>query len=200
MYNERDQLADQILQAASALYLKYGLKKVTMDDISKAIGKTRTAVYYYFKNREEVFDAVLDALVKEVVQEIQTAMNAQESIEAKIEAFCQTKIRTSEAKKPFFTAIEVGMNAAEKTKYTQAMAFVHQQLMQAERKMLSTALHESMQQQEIRQLTVTEEDNLIFILLSGIRGIKREMLLKNSFEGLNATIYTLVAMVDKWLK
>lgn len=200
MNNERDQLADQILHAASGLYLQYGLKKVTMDDIAKAIGKTRTAVYYYFKNREEVFEAVLDSLVKEVVQEIQRAMDSQHTIHEKIEAFCQTKIKTSEAKKPFFTAIEVGMNAAEKSKHTQAMGLVHQQLMKAETQLLSEALILSTQRQEIRQLTTIEHDSFIFILLSGIRGIKREMLLKNSFKGLNETIHTLVDMTERWLR
>lgn len=152
------------------------------------------------KNREEVFEAVLDSLVKEVVQEIQRAMDSKHTIHEKIEAFCQTKIKTSEAKKPFFTAIEVGMNAAEKSKHTQAMGLVHQQLMKAETQLLSEALILSTQRQEIRQLTTIEHDSFIFILLSGIRGIKREMLLKNSFKGLNETIHTLVDMTERWLR
>ncbi|NIF06600.1 TetR/AcrR family transcriptional regulator [Chryseobacterium sp. Tr-659] len=199
IHNEQDQLSEQILNAASELYLKYGFKKVTMDDISKAIGKSRTSIYYYFKNREEVFHAVLNSLVKEVAAEIGNAMDLQPTIEEKIRAFCLTKIKTSESKKPFFTAVETGMNAEEKSRHSQVMEVVHQHLMKGEKLILEKALTESIRKKEIRPLTTEEKDTVIFILQSSIRGIKREMLLKNNFDDLNTTVDVLTSMTIQWL-
>ncbi|MDN3692414.1 TetR/AcrR family transcriptional regulator [Chryseobacterium tructae] len=198
--NEQDQLSEQILHAASELYLKYGFKKVTMDDISKAIGKSRTSIYYYFKNREEVFQAVLNSLVIEVASEIGSAMNEQSTLEEKIRTFCLTKIKTSESKQPFFTAVEAGMNAEEKSRHTQVMEVVHQHLMEGEKILLEKAITESMDKKEIRPLTLEERATVIFILQSSIRGIKREMLLKNSFDDLNTTVDVLTSMTVKWLE
>ncbi|AZA84408.1 TetR/AcrR family transcriptional regulator [Chryseobacterium lactis] len=200
IHNEQDQLSKQILNAASELYLKYGFKKVTMDDISKTIGKSRTSIYYYYKNREEVFQAVLSSLVQEVAAEIGNAMDEQKTIEEKIRAFCLTKITTSESKKPFFTAVEAGMNAEEKSRHSRVMEVVHQHLMDGEKIILTKALSESSSKKEIRLLTQEEQDTVIFILQSSIRGIKREMILKNSFDDLNTTVDVLTSMTIKWLE
>lgn len=198
--NEQDQLSEQILNAASDLYMKYGFKKVTMDDISKAIGKSRTSIYYYYKNREEVFQAVLNSLIKEVAAEIGNAMDQQLTLEEKIRAFCHTKVKTSESKKPFFTALEAGMNAEEKSRYSQVIEVVHQHLMEAEKFILGKALSESISKKETRSLTSEEQDTVIFILQSSIRGIKREMLLKDSFDELETTVDVLTSMTVKWLR
>ncbi|WP_345990272.1 helix-turn-helix domain-containing protein [Chryseobacterium sp. Chry.R1] len=52
--SQEEILKSQILQTAQDLYQRYGIKKVTMDDVAKAVGKTRSALYYYFKNRDEL--------------------------------------------------------------------------------------------------------------------------------------------------
>ncbi|WP_326983179.1 TetR/AcrR family transcriptional regulator [Chryseobacterium sp. MYb264] len=194
---EQDQLSTQILKTASALYLKFGMKKVTMDDISKAIGKSRTSIYYYFKNREEVFQAVLDNLVKEVISEIDFNMNKKQTFEEKVQAFCMTKIKTSEERTSFFIAIEAGMNAEEKSRHTEVIREVHQRLMTAEGNLLFKAFSESINTQNIPEVSMKEQETIIFILLSSIRGIRREMGLKNNFENLQDTVNTLTSMVIK---
>ena len=197
MANEHDQLSQLILETASSLYLKYGLKKVTMDDISKAIGKSRTTIYYYFKNREEVFQAVLDNLVKEVIVEMDENMQQQNSFEEKIYAFCTTKIKTSEERASFFRAIETGLSTNEQSAHTDVIGEIHQRLMEAEKNLLLKVFSASIDRNEIPVVSGTKQDTIIFILLSGIRGIRREMTLKNDFKNLNATIRTLTSMVVK---
>lgn len=51
---------EEILEAARAVFVRYGVKKATMDDIAKMIPITRTALYYYYKNKQELLAAVLD--------------------------------------------------------------------------------------------------------------------------------------------
>ncbi|WP_292010126.1 TetR/AcrR family transcriptional regulator [Chryseobacterium sp.] len=196
-HSETDQLSQQILETASGMYLKYGLKKVTMDDISKAIGKSRTSIYYYFKNREEVFQAVLNSLVKEVITEIDLNMNEGNTFEEKIYAFCITKIKTSEERTSFFRAIELGMNVEEKSKHSEVMIEAHQRLMEAEKNLLLKAFSTCISNNEIPEVPMEEQETLIFILLSSIRGIRREMAMKNDFKNLNHTVSTLTSMVVK---
>lgn len=53
---------EQILNAAAALFIEKGFGGASMQEIAEALGVTRTAVYYYFKNKDEI----LTALVEEV--------------------------------------------------------------------------------------------------------------------------------------
>ena len=92
---QEDILPEQILQAAMQLYQKHGLKKVTMDDVSKVIGKSRSSIYYYYKSKDEIFEAVLEMLVADVINEISTAVDKVSTLEEKIRAFCLSKVKTS---------------------------------------------------------------------------------------------------------
>ena len=59
----RDKLTkrQEILAAATRMFLRYGYSKTTIEDISAAADKSKTAVYYYFKGKQEIFREVLDA-------------------------------------------------------------------------------------------------------------------------------------------
>jgi len=39
---------EQILQEAKLLFSHYGINKTSMEDIAKAINKTKSALYYYY--------------------------------------------------------------------------------------------------------------------------------------------------------
>jgi AcrR family transcriptional regulator len=52
-------ISSKIVGQASHVFSKYGFKKATMDDIAKASGMAKSSLYYYFKGKEEVFEAVV---------------------------------------------------------------------------------------------------------------------------------------------
>ena len=49
----------EIVTQAQKLFQQFGLKKTTMDEIAAACGKAKSTLYHYFKNKEDVFDAVI---------------------------------------------------------------------------------------------------------------------------------------------
>lgn len=56
-------LRSAILNAASRLFIDRGFGGTNMGDIAHALGVTRTALYYYFRNKE----AILERLAEDVV-------------------------------------------------------------------------------------------------------------------------------------
>ncbi len=52
----------QILTAARELFNRQGYPKTSVDDISQAVGMRKSSLYYYFKNKEQIF---LDAFKEE---------------------------------------------------------------------------------------------------------------------------------------
>lgn len=50
---------DQILKAAQRRFHHYGLSKTTMNEIAEDIGMSKAALYYYYKDKEGIFNAVV---------------------------------------------------------------------------------------------------------------------------------------------
>ena len=48
---------EQILEAAKGLFNRFGYSKTSVDDISQAVGMQKSSLYYYFKNKEDLFMA-----------------------------------------------------------------------------------------------------------------------------------------------
>ena len=49
-----------LLEVARGLFAHKGLKATTMNDISAASGRGRRTLYTYFKNKEEIYYAVIE--------------------------------------------------------------------------------------------------------------------------------------------
>jgi len=51
---------DQIVSAATELFYEYGFQKATMRDICRKIGITQAALYYHFRNKEEILYTIIE--------------------------------------------------------------------------------------------------------------------------------------------
>ena len=51
---------ERILEEAFKLFLTHNFEKVSISDLEQAVGKTRGAIFYFFKNKEELFNEVID--------------------------------------------------------------------------------------------------------------------------------------------
>src|ERR1700712_2337456 len=61
---------DRIIQGGEDLFLKAGIKSVTMDDIAKHLGMSKKTIYQFFKDKNEL----VMALVKKKLQEDEDQM------------------------------------------------------------------------------------------------------------------------------
>lgn len=55
----KDPFREEILSGARDLFERFGFKKTTMEDIARQVGKSKSALYYYYKTKEEIFEAVI---------------------------------------------------------------------------------------------------------------------------------------------
>ncbi|WP_205510674.1 TetR/AcrR family transcriptional regulator [Longitalea arenae] len=76
----KDPIREEILNGARDLFERFGFKKTTMEDIARQVGKSKSALYYYYKTKEEIFEAVIlndieasQAKVAEAVKKESTA-------------------------------------------------------------------------------------------------------------------------------
>ena len=54
---------ERIIEEAFKLFLNHNYEKVSISDLEQAVGKTRGAIFYFFKNKEELFNEVIDTYI-----------------------------------------------------------------------------------------------------------------------------------------
>lgn len=84
----KDEIVKQVIvKQAQALFQQYGLKKTTMDEIAIACGKAKSTLYYYFKNKEDVFEAVIAMEIDHLRRQINEKLDAVDSLKEKLSAY-----------------------------------------------------------------------------------------------------------------
>jgi AcrR family transcriptional regulator len=69
-----DNKKSRILAAARSVFLRYGFKRVNMNDIADAAGMSRPALYVLFKNKEEIFIEAYLRWIDETIAQVEAAM------------------------------------------------------------------------------------------------------------------------------
>ncbi len=197
---KEDIIQEQILQAAKQLFKQHGLSKITMDDVAKAVGKGRSSLYYYYKSKDEIFHAVMDDEIREMLTEISRAVDKVSTVEQKIRAFCVTKLKVLHKRRGSYNTIDVGMDANEMSNFTKTKHAHHRRIMKQEGALLRQILTDGIKKNELSALNQKDLDTLIFVLLSSIHGLKREMVIENDFSGIEPAIDTLTHMIIHGLK
>ena len=81
MENEKEL---RVLEAAKTVFLRYGYRRVTMQDIAEEAGISRPALYLIYANKEEVFKAAARRLAAESIRAIRADIGSHPSLEAKL--------------------------------------------------------------------------------------------------------------------
>lgn len=64
----RHAIPDEVIDAARANFLRFGVNRTTMADIARAVGTPRQTLYEYVSSRDEVVDAVLVQRIREIAE------------------------------------------------------------------------------------------------------------------------------------
>jgi AcrR family transcriptional regulator len=79
-----DERRQQILQAALDVFMRYGYRRTTMDDIAREVGKSRPALYLSFPNKEALLIGVVEMGHAEVFRAIEAGLPGQGSLSDKL--------------------------------------------------------------------------------------------------------------------
>lgn len=81
---------ERLLDVARQLFASNGVERTTMNDIATASDKGRRTIYTYFKNKKEIYDAVIereaDAIVKRFRDILYSDMEPVEMLQAYVRA------------------------------------------------------------------------------------------------------------------
>jgi len=67
-----DSRRKEILEKSTECFIKFGFNKTTLDEIGDSIGFNKAALYYYFKNKEELFVQVVNNQLTKGLDKLQS--------------------------------------------------------------------------------------------------------------------------------
>ncbi len=87
---------ENIVSAASVLFMEKGIAATSMDDIAKAAGYSKATLYVYFENKEEIISLLVLSSMKKLDDYISSALVQQETTRAKYDFICRGLIQYQE--------------------------------------------------------------------------------------------------------
>jgi AcrR family transcriptional regulator len=91
---QNDGMRSSIIEAAKELFAKFGYKKTTMEDIAHALRKGKSSLYYYFKNKEEIFQAVIETEEASLFSKLKEVVDSNQEPQAKLTEYVITRMET----------------------------------------------------------------------------------------------------------
>jgi AcrR family transcriptional regulator len=85
---EKDEFVSRdIILSAQKLFQQFGVKKTTMNDIAAASGKAKSTLYYYFKSKDDVYDAVFHLEIRNLRSYVKAKVDEQNLTSDKIRIY-----------------------------------------------------------------------------------------------------------------
>ncbi|UTA66391.1 MULTISPECIES: TetR/AcrR family transcriptional regulator [Emticicia] len=192
---EKDELVIQdIIKGAKKLMQQYGLKKTTMEDIAKAAGKSKSTLYYYFKDKEEIFDRVINLEIDEFFYSVKTAVNEQPDSICMLKAYIVTKVKAIKEKVNLYSlVVENDLNGRLNEEYSNLRnRYDHE-----EKHLLESILAKGVETGQLKEEILENLDLLSDLMVSCIRGIELDIIARKKNTALADKADLLVDMIIK---
>src|SRR5512139_1830351 len=76
----------EILAAAEAVFAEKGFAAARLEDVAQRVGIKRASIVYYFRDKRELYGAVLDSLFGELAERYRAALSSAAPIRERMEA------------------------------------------------------------------------------------------------------------------
>lgn len=199
MVNE-EMVKAEILSVAGGLIQQFGIQKVTMQDIAKAAGKGKSTLYYYFKSKEEILNAVLDKEMKDFYLQFETAMEKESTFEEKLRTYIITKIKTVESKvKDYAFLIENDDHYFDFNNYFKKMRFLYDN---KELRLITSLFQHGLETGVIDEKNLSEENKKLTaeIFLTCIRGLEMEVFIHKKIKNFNEKVDIMINLLLNGLR
>jgi len=104
----------KIIEEAEKLFIQNGYQSVSMNMIADKIKITKPALYYYFKNKEDLYSQILKNLFEEFHQEIDKALVLDKDLPDKLHNIARIYVSFSFKKKNFIRIVMQGLSHRDK--------------------------------------------------------------------------------------
>lgn len=170
-----------ILAAAQKRFAHYGLLKTTMSDIAEDIGMSKASLYYYFTDKETIFQNVIRKEQREFVNQIEKFLSDKVSGEELLITYVKKRLSY------FRTFLNLSKLSSDSIKgikpiFSQLFEkFKHEEVM-----MLNRIIKKGIENGEFEKVNVNEFSELFISLIQGLRS---NLIFRKELENLDKKDY-----------
>lgn len=198
MLNKDEIIKAKILEGANKLFQRYGLNKTTMEDIAKDAGKGKSTLYYYFKSKEEIFQAIISREKDDFFLLLQSEISKSPTAWEKFKTFY---LRRFEMMKKMANLYTVLVSETREAMFaTGGDCHWRKKYDEKEIVILKSILEYGMISGEFRILTDSELDRLAFVLTSAQRSIEFDLIMYDKLDEMHDYLNLLMQLVMNGLK
>jgi len=159
-----------IIEVARDVFSRYGYKKTTMDDIAVGARKGKSSIYYYFKGKEEIYEAVVDAesniLFNNILNQIKQPVPANE----KFKLYIFTRLNKIRELNNFYEVIK-----SESLHQLDFIVELRKKYHKREINILQDILIEGVKS---REFSIQDPELAAIALVTAIKGLETPLLIK----------------------
>jgi AcrR family transcriptional regulator len=89
----QEEMRSLIIETSREIFSRFGYKKTTMDDIAHGVRKGKSSIYYYFKSKEEVFEAVVESEIAIIRKELLKTLDKHKSPQDKLLSYIKIRMK-----------------------------------------------------------------------------------------------------------
>lgn len=139
---EAQQTREAIIEAAEIVFHRKGVSATSLNDIARQAGFTRGAVYWHFRNKHEIFVAIVDELMASIDVFHQQIVNPEEpdplgKFEALLQHIIQEVVRNPRRRRCY----EIIFLKCERTAENQVLTEKHREKYEEGSERIRAALH-----------------------------------------------------------
>lgn len=98
----------RILDEAATLFARYGYDGASLGMLAEAVGVTKAAIYHYFPNKRDIYEAVIVRMLRELSEHVAAAIAGQEDARLALRTFMLAHAEYFEANLDGFATMLVG--------------------------------------------------------------------------------------------
>lgn len=183
----KDETREYFVDICRNVFTKYGYHKTTIDDISLAVGKGKSTLYYYFAGKDEMHKAVIDLELSKLKELVLTQVKKASGPKDKIKAYILTRIDTVSEFKVLYAAIKEQSKSRFADSNNISKVFKVQEI-QILTEILEEGVHEG-------YFTIQEPEFAAIGLIAAIHGIELKLLSSTKKPGFDQDIDNLLEIV-----
>ena len=162
---------DNILSAAEILFGHYGIRKTTMDEIAHKAHMSKSALYYYFKNKEDIFAEIIQKDLNIFKVKMEKVLNKAKTPQSKMYTYIKNRMTHLKELVNFYKTL--------RDEYLEHYIFVEnirKDFAKYEQDLLTTLLKEGIQKNVFYLTNINSTVRMISIAL---KGLEDELFLKH---------------------
>lgn len=101
----KTEVRTHIVGVACKIFTRFGFRKTTMEEIASASRMGKSSIYYYFKSKEEIFEAVVESEAKMLQERLNRITIKKDSPTDRLKAYIMFRLHYVRTLENFYAAL-----------------------------------------------------------------------------------------------